>query len=121
MSLDEPEAVPRWCALSLGAGAHRRLASCVAAAIWIAQHSLVHKMILLHTQALVETKGGEVVVGPNGEIAKFSGGGGRAEPPFPPARAKNWWTDNTEWAPEQPPRSDMWWDWRLLTVRLQEP
>ena len=74
-----------------------------------------------HTQALVETKGGEVVVGPNGEIAKFTGGGGRAEPPFPPARAKNWWTDNTEWAPEQPPRSDMWWDWRLLPVRLQEP
>jgi hypothetical protein len=71
--------------------------------------------------ALVETKGGEVVVGPNEEIAKFTGGGGRAEPPFPSSRAKNWWTDNTEWAPEQPTREDMWWDWRLLPVRLKEP
>jgi hypothetical protein len=76
---------------------------------------------MLHVQALVETKGGEVVVGPNDEIAKFSGSGGRALPPFPAARAKNWWTDNTEWAPGQPPHQDMWSDWRLLPVNLPNP
>ena len=71
--------------------------------------------------ALIETNGGEVVASPHGEIARWTGGGARAEPPFPndgKNRAFNWWTDNTEWAPPRPPHSDMWHDWGLQPCEL---
>ena len=101
---------------------------------------------------LLETNGGEVVLSPSGQVARWTGGGGKAEPPFSNARgkqltcqdqirrclsclkrlpskssstfarpdcdaaaagARNWWTDNTAWAPPTPPRADMWEDWAL--------
>ena len=71
--------------------------------------------------ALIETNGGEVVASPHGEIARWTGGGARAEPPFPDGgknRAFNWWTDNTEWAPARPPYRDMWHDWGLQPCEL---
>ena len=71
--------------------------------------------------ALAIRNGGEVVASPHGEIARWTGGGARAEPPFPDGgknRAFNWWTDNTEWAPARPPYRDMWHDWGLQPCEL---